>query len=335
MKPMNTISIPAAQFVSLSGHRPNDVLDVVRARARSASRADGHRLAVVVEGGSMRGVYTAGSLLALHIMGLWKLFDNAYGTSAGAANTAHFLSGMGDVKADSYYRVLADGRFYNPRRVSKIVDIDFFVDEVLTTLRPVEVDRVMDSGTAFWVSLADFVTARTMLFHAQAGSFPLLQILKAATAMPILYNKLIDLGEVRGFDAGFINPFPLGEALAHENSHILVLLAAPQEFVSPPLTAREESLINHRFARGNTQINQMFEQSACNCNRLRDLAHGRAIPPIDSAIATIAPVSTNVEITTQDPDVLRTALIETARGTLRLLGHAEDPLDELILSGKL
>src|SRR5258708_39150494 len=116
----STISVPTAPFVSLSGHRPTDVLDVIRARIRTGSRDDGHRLALVVEGGSMRGVYTAGALLALHIMGLSNLFDNAYGTSAGAANTAHFLSGVGDLKVDSYYRVLADGRVYTPYRLRKI-----------------------------------------------------------------------------------------------------------------------------------------------------------------------------------------------------------------------
>src|SRR4051794_25502615 len=105
---MDTTTIPTAQYVTLSGHHPDDVVDVLRERIRSGSRSDGHRIALVVEGGSMRGVYTAGALVALHIMGLWKLFDNAYGTSAGAANTAHFLSGAGHLKADSYYRVLAD-----------------------------------------------------------------------------------------------------------------------------------------------------------------------------------------------------------------------------------
>src|SRR5260370_33183543 len=114
----------SSQLVSLSGHRPNDVLDVVRARSGSGSRNDGHRLAIVVEGGSMRGVYTAGSLLALHFMGLWNLCDSAYGTSAGAVNTAHFLSGMGHLKADTFYRLLSDGRVYNPRRLRNIVCID-------------------------------------------------------------------------------------------------------------------------------------------------------------------------------------------------------------------
>jgi predicted patatin/cPLA2 family phospholipase len=242
---------------------------------------------------------------------------------------------MGHLKADSFYRLLADGRFYNPRRVSKIVDIDFFIDEVLTKLRPLEIDRVMHSPTPLWVAVADFVTARTFLFHAQAGKYPLLQILKAATAMPVLYNQLIPLGEIQGFDAGFIDPFPLDEALAHENTHVLVLLAAPEGFVSPPVTAREMAIIDRRFARGNGQMNEMYRQAAGISNRLRDLAHGRAIPSAASSIATIAPTSDRVDVTTQDTELLRTTLLDTARGTLRLFGCAEDQLEELVRTGTL
>lgn len=332
---MDTHGTPVTQLMTLSGHRPNEVLDIVRARARSGSRADGHRVALVVEGGSMRGVYTAGSLVALHVMGLWNLFDNAYGTSAGAANTAHFLSGVGHLKADSYYRVLADRRFYNPWRLRKIVDVDFFIDEVLTNLRRMEVDRVLHSVTPLWVSVGDFVTARTVLFHAQAGEFPLLQILKAAAALPIVYNKLIDLGEVRGFDAGSVSPFPLDEALAHENTHILVLLAKPQGFTNSPLSGLERFSVKHRFARGNRPIMDMYERAAGNCNRLRDLAHGRTVSAAATAIATVAPTSERVGRTTQKCDLLQSELISAARGTLRLFGHPEDQLDELVRTGKL
>jgi len=332
---MNTISTPVTQSMTLTGHRPNDVLDVIRARVRSSSRADGHRLALVVEGGSMRGVYTAGALVALHIMGLWKLFDNAYGTSAGAANTAHFLSGEGHLKADSYYRVLADRRFYNPWRLGKIVDIDFFVDEVLTKLRPMEVDRVMHSVTPLWVSMGDFATARTVLFHAQAGKFPLLRILKAAAALPIVYNKLIDLGDVRGFDAGSVSPFPLDEALAHQNTHILVLLAKPQAFTNSPLGGLERFLLKYRFARGNKAILDMYERAPGNCNRLRNLAHGRTNSAGATAIATVAPISESVGRTTQNCELLQSELISAARGTLRLFGHPEDQLDEFVRTGNL
>ena len=81
-----------------------------------------------------------------------------YGTSAGAVNAAHFLSGVGHQKVDTYYRFLADGRFFNPRRWRKIIDIDFFVDQVLTTLRPVEVEQVLASPSTLWAAVADYET---------------------------------------------------------------------------------------------------------------------------------------------------------------------------------
>jgi predicted patatin/cPLA2 family phospholipase len=317
------------ELLSLSGHSSTDVIEVVRSRAGSGSRADGHRLALVLEGGAMRGVYTAGSLLALHLMGLWNLFDNAYGSSAGAVNLAHFLSGLGDRKVDTYYRFLADRRFFNPYRLSKIVDIDFFVDEVLTELRPLDADRVMQSVTPLRMPIADFATARVVPFHAQSGTYPLLKLLKAATAMPVLYNKLVDLGEIRGFDAGFINPFPLDYAISDRNSHILVLLARPKEHISHRVWW-QKWLFNNRFAKGNEQLNELYAGSSMVSNRLRDLAHGRLAPPDGISIATIAPISARIGRTSQDSATLRSELIETARSTLRLFGHSEHGLNELI-----
>jgi predicted patatin/cPLA2 family phospholipase len=322
------------EFLSLSGHSSTEVLEVVRARAASKSRDDGHRLGLVLEGGAMRGVYTAGSLLALHLMGMWNLFDNAYGSSAGAVNAAHFLSGAGDQKVDTYYRFLADGRFFNPYRPWKIVDIDFFVDQVLTKLRPLEVDRVMKSPTPLWMPVADFATATIIPFHAQSGLYPLLRILKATTSMPILYNEVVVLGEVRGFDAGFAKPFPLDYAVSDGNTHILALLARRKDHVSRR-TWWQKWLFNNRFAKGDGPINELYAGSSSASNRLRDLAHGRLAASDGVSIATIAPTSEIIGRVTQDPAVLRSALMDAARGTLRLFGQREDEVDELILAGKL
>jgi hypothetical protein len=159
--------------------------------------------------------------------------------------------------------------------------------------------------------------------------------LKAAAALPIVYNKLIDLGEVRGFDAGSVSPFPLDEALEHENTHILVLLAKPQGFTNSPLSGVERFLLKHRFARGNRPIMDMYERAAGNCDRLRDLAHGRTVSAAATAIATVAPISESVGRTTQKCDLLQSELISAARGTLRLFGYPEDELDELVRTGKL
>ena len=276
--------------VTLTGVRPEDVLALIRSRVARASRDDGYRLALVVEGGAMRGIYTAGSLLALHTMGLSRVFDDVYGTSAGAVNAAHFLSGNGHLKVDTYYRLLSDKRFLNYWRFWKIADIDYFTDEVLTHTRPLLVDRVMASPTRLWASVGDFITAKPQLFHAQRGDHPLLKILKAAVAMPIVYNKLIPLGDAQGFDAGFFNPFPLREALTHRCTHIAILLTQPATHKCLDRTWLQSLLFDCRFARGNQPLSRLFVESSYAVNQLLDLAHGRAKDqPPRVSIATFSP----------------------------------------------
>jgi predicted patatin/cPLA2 family phospholipase len=332
--PSGTAVQPTVRSVTLTGIQSGEVIDLIHQRLSRGSRDDGRKLALVVEGGSMRGVYTAGSLLALHAMGLAKLFDNVYGTSAGAVNAGHFLSGRGDIKADTYYRCLAGRRFINPYRIWKVVDIDFFVDQVLTSFRPIEVSLIMGSNTPLWVSVIDYISSRPLLLHAQSGEYPLLPILKAAVALPVLYNKLIPLGQLRCFDAGFWNPFPIEEALAHGNTHLLVLLAKPEGFRAAPKPWWHQMLFRRRFALGNAELMRMFAESHLQTNHLRDLAHGRATTagPLQPAvsIATVSPRIGNISGRSQNPATLRSEMIATARGLLQLFEHSERQIDEWI-----
>ena len=192
----------------------------------------------------------------------------------------------------------------------------------------------MASKTRLWVAVADFVTAQSQLFYAQSGLYPLLRILKAAVAMPVVYNKLIDLGQVRGFDAGICNPFPLREAASHRCTHILVLLAKPESFVAGGRPWWNKALYNFLFARGSSRIKTMLKGAASEERYVRDLAHGRAYFSKSSpAIATISPLNGTVRSATQTPGILRSELIRLAIGTLRAFGSSESQLDAWLKSG--
>jgi predicted patatin/cPLA2 family phospholipase len=311
--------------------RPESVFDVLRKRVATGSRDDGHRLGLVVEGGAMRGVYTAGSLLGLHAMGASAAFDDVYATSAGAVNAAYFLSGSGHLGADSYYRVLCDRRFLDWRRPWKIVDIDFLVDEVFTRLRPMRTDAVMTSSTRFWIAVADFSTACSRLLCAQTAGHPLLELLRAAVALPIGYNRLVPLGEMLAFDAGLCNPFPLREAIADGCSHILVLLSRPQAHLAKPSSLWQTALFNLCFARGRASISRSLADAWKVGTELRALATGRSrAADADVAIATICPIDGVIRDTMQHAAILREELIKCARGTVRALSRGEERLDEWI-----
>ena len=71
--------------------------------AALAERPPGARLALVVEGGGMRGAVTGGMAQALHEHGLGEAFDAAYGSSAGTLNAlARAGTSLGSTSFDGF-----------------------------------------------------------------------------------------------------------------------------------------------------------------------------------------------------------------------------------------
>jgi predicted patatin/cPLA2 family phospholipase len=327
---------PFDRDVAVRGTRAQSVINVLQGRLRSGSRDDGNRLALVVEGGAMRGIYTAGSLLGLHALGASQCFDDVYATSAGAVNAAYFLSGTGETGVDAYYRLLTDGRFFSLRRPWKVMDIDFLVDQVLDGLRPINHREVVASSTRFWVAVTDFVTAKPTLFCAQTAGFPLLQLLRAAVALPVFSNRLVRLGQVEAFDAAICNPFPIREAITDGATHVLVLLSRTEGHRELPRPFWQHLLFDSLFARGDARLSRMLRDSYVVTNELRALALGETrVPGFDPAIATLTPNNAVVGEATQRSELLRSELLRVARGTLRLFASSESKLEGWLASGRI
>ena len=76
--------------------REHPVVALIRRRRDEGStpgaRADGRRVALVIEGGGMRGVVSAGMTAAIEQLGLRDSFDEVHGASAGAFNAAFLLA---------------------------------------------------------------------------------------------------------------------------------------------------------------------------------------------------------------------------------------------------
>jgi predicted patatin/cPLA2 family phospholipase len=74
-------------------------------------RADPHHLALVIEGGGMRGVVSGGMVTALEARGLLDCFDSIHGSSAGACAGAYFLAGQARLGTRIYYEDINNKRF--------------------------------------------------------------------------------------------------------------------------------------------------------------------------------------------------------------------------------
>lgn len=282
---------------------------------------DGRKLALVLEGGAMRAAGPAGGAVALGHLGLTEVFDEVYATSAGVMNAGYFLSGEADMGITIYFEDLTTGRFINPLRFWKMADVDYVIDEVAVRKKPLDVQRILNSPTRLYVTVMN-EAGEASLIDTRATKTPLLTVLKAALAMPVLYNRTVEVEGKNCMDGGLRIPFPLQQAIENGCTDILLLLSRSREYVSTPHSWLGRLFFNLICARGRRGLNQAYAMHHLSSRSVRDLALGRsavALPNVN--IASICTErSEPIHRTTVDPAALRAAAVSYGRRTLRVFG---------------
>jgi predicted patatin/cPLA2 family phospholipase len=207
-----------------------DVVDLLRARVTRGSRAphdDGARIALVVEGGAMRGVVSAGMVWALEDLGYAHAFDAVYGSSAGAINAAYFLGGQAGLGTTIYFEDINNRAFIDLSRAwlgRPIVDLRFLLDDVARHRKPLDVGRVIESTTPLLVLATDVDSRTSIAFRDFGTTEHLFAALRAGATMPVVAGGPFDYDGRRLLDASLSEPIPLPTAEAHGHTHIVILL---------------------------------------------------------------------------------------------------------------
>src|SRR5881409_3801152 len=96
------------------GINPTGTIDLLKKRAalikQGRKPADGRKVALIVEGGAMRGVISCAALMGLEELGMTEAFDEVYGASAGAVNAAYFLARQAAYATTAYYQKINNTR---------------------------------------------------------------------------------------------------------------------------------------------------------------------------------------------------------------------------------
>ncbi len=151
----------------LFGKNPQIVIDIMKQRKLGKIAGGNRKLGLIIEGGGMRGVLSAGSLLAIDLMGFRDVFDQVYATSAGGVNAAYFLSGQGKLGISVYFEDINNSKFINLCRIFKIVDIDYAYDDVVTKIKPLDQSAIYNCKTDFLLSATDCVMGKSTLFDVK------------------------------------------------------------------------------------------------------------------------------------------------------------------------
>ena len=115
-----------------------------------------NKTALVLEGGGMRGAYTAGALAWLVDNDI--VFDNAYGISTGAVHLINYLMKSKDNLFYFSTEGIADKRLIGVNsflRCGRIVDYDFLFDHMLPEELHFSMDLMKENKINAYVGLYD------------------------------------------------------------------------------------------------------------------------------------------------------------------------------------
>lgn len=186
---------------------------------------------LVLEGGGLRGAYTAGALS-------WLLdndidFDNAYGISTGAIHLVNYL--MKDKKRlfETSTRYINDKRSIGFRsfiRKGRIVDYDCLFDDILVSELKFDMEPIKKSRTNGQLGLYILERGRTEYRPIKNCS---IQELKASTTLPIL-GKVIEVNGEHLLDGGITDMIPINRSVEDGCSRHLIITTKPGDYVRKP-----------------------------------------------------------------------------------------------------
>jgi predicted patatin/cPLA2 family phospholipase len=186
--------------------------------------------ALIVEGGALRGVFSAGVLdgfLDAH----FNPFDFYIGVSSGATNLAAYLAAM----QGRNYRIYTDyslrPEFISPNRFFRgghLLDLDWLWDITIREIR-LDLPAIYARNKKFIVVLTDIQTGKAIYKETDARNLE--HVLKASSAMPIFYRDYPIVDGHPMTDGGVADALPVAEAIRRGASRIMVIRSRQHNYL--------------------------------------------------------------------------------------------------------
>lgn len=219
------------------------------------------KTALICDSGLMLGVFGGGVVTGLEECGLTETFDYAIGVSAGAPNSAYFLSGQTRLGTSIYYEDLVDNKFIDFKRLRKIADLDL-LEKVFRGEKGnkrLEVEAVKSSRSKLLIAVTNAKTGTNEFIDCQDSSVDIVSAIKASCAIPIIYNQTININGVEYSDGNASEVIPIFYAANELGcNNILVILQRPFDYHPNGFYKIGESLMANITMRNSPNLRKGF-----------------------------------------------------------------------------
>ena len=200
---------------------------------------------LVLEGGGMRGSYTAGVLD--YFMEKGVEFSSVYGVSAGALIGANYLCGqigrgfrtltgyIGHKDYSGIKHLIKEGNWFN---------VDFSYNKIPNELDPADYDTYQKSPMKFYSVIASLESGKAEYYHI-TDMRKEMNWLRASASLPLL-SKPVNLNGKLYLDGGISDSIPLEKSMADGNRKNVVILTQHRGFVKKPSSNRYPARMLYR-----------------------------------------------------------------------------------------
>lgn len=189
---------------------------------------------MVLEGGAMRGMYTAGVMDVLMESGIE--FDGAVGVSAGAVFGCNYKSKQIGRVLRYNTRFCKDPRYGNIRSLLKTGDIyeaEFCYNEIPNRLDVFDAETFKNNPMEFYVTCTDADTGKPVYHRCENGDARDIRWMQASASMPFV-SKAVEIDGQRLLDGGISDSVPVRWFMKQGYDKCLVILTRPEGYVKKP-----------------------------------------------------------------------------------------------------
>ncbi|MDZ5609777.1 patatin family protein [Bacillus pseudomycoides] len=187
-------------------------------------------IGLVLEGGGMKGLYSAGVLE--YFMENDLFFPYVVGVSAGACMGATYLSRQKGRNKKVNTELVSDYRYISYRnliRKRELFGMDFLFDEVPNKIVPFDFQTFLNTNEQFVIGTTDCETGQAVYYNKQEHGEDILKIIRASSSVPFI-APAVDYDGKKLLDGGIIDPIPVRKAQKDGFQKNIVIMTKPEGY---------------------------------------------------------------------------------------------------------
>ena len=187
--------------------------------------------ALILEGGGIRGIYSAGVLDFFASKNLF--FNEIIGVSMGACNAASYISNQSKRNLRIPMTYINDKRYLSYKRLlfgGDLFGMDFIFHTIPDELDKFDWEYFKKSETKLTIVTTDCITGKPKYFSEFKNKDEFLEILKASCSLPFVAKEVMYHDDIL-MDGGISDPIPLNFAKSQKIEKIVLILTQPKDYL--------------------------------------------------------------------------------------------------------